>query len=75
MFTRIRGLQDEAEMAYNRLSSEQADGYLQASLIAEIALQLGKLNEQQEKHIEQIDTQNALILRLCLAVESLNTGR
>jgi hypothetical protein len=29
----------------------------------------------QEKHVEQIDTQNALLLRIAIGIESLNTGK
>jgi hypothetical protein len=33
-----------------------------------------KQAQAQEKHIEQINTQNALLLRIAIGIESLNTG-
>jgi hypothetical protein len=75
MESNIRGLQSEAEQAYSRLPSSDAAPYLQAVMQAEIALQLSQANEYAEKRIEQADTQNALLLRIALAVEALNPGR
>jgi hypothetical protein len=60
----IESLQDEARQAYDRLPGLEASAFLQSVMLAEIALQLASINEQQQK-------QNDLLLRLCIATEML----
>lgn len=52
----ITGYQDEALSAYNRVPQSEAAPFLQAAMLAEIALQLAKQNEFLENIAEQLHT-------------------
>ena len=53
---RLLGLRDEASRGYDLSNSgEAAAGYMQAILLAEIALQLAKQNAQLERIADRLD--------------------
>ena len=49
----ILDLKDEALQAYNRVPQSEAAPFLQAAMLAEIALQLAGINEKLEKITER----------------------
>ncbi len=67
-------VQRNALMAVDTRPTGEAAAWAQVIAQCEIALQLQAVNEKQETRIEQADTQNALLLRIAIAVEALNKG-